>query len=92
MTVWIGTPKNNIQKVDLSEDQWSMLERLSQSDSEYWMTAHDFITRNNGRALSSLTQAQYNWFCELDASLDVELWRREGRIAWGLEEEDLEGE
>lgn len=83
--LWVGTPKSRISIVALSDDQWKTLIRLRDAGVEYWITAHDFICSNNGRALSSLTNKQLNWFYEIDATLDREVDRHEGRIAWGKE-------
>lgn len=85
--VWHGTPKAQIDRVILTDDQWSMLEKLAE-DSEYWKTVSDFMNGNNGRLLSSLSVKQVDWYYNIDAGLDVEVDKHEGKIAFGLEKED----
>jgi len=87
--MWLGTPKAHIDKIALSEDQWNILIKLRDAgDSKYWEAAHDFVCSNNGRVLSSLSDKQLNWFYEIDAALDREVDRHEGRIAWGEEPDE----
>jgi len=64
-----------------------MLAELAEN-SEYWNAANDFIQQMKGRWLPSLTDKQVDWYYDIQASLAVEVDRREARIAFGLEEED----
>lgn len=85
--VWHGTSKTKAGKAILTEDQWLMLTKLAE-DSEYWESAKIFMISVDGRELHSLSEKQFNWYYDIDAGLDVEVNRREGRIAFGLEKED----
>lgn len=87
--VWHGTPKTQAGKAILSDDQWRMLAKLAE-DSEYWKTANDFMKGIGGRWLSSLSVKQVEWYYDIDAKLGVEVNKREGRIAFGLEGEDVD--
>jgi len=82
--VWHGTLINRSSTVFLQDDQWSALEQLAIT-SEYWRTAASFLYRMNDRLLSSLTDRQKEWYEELHAELNVQVDRREARIAFGLE-------
>lgn len=85
--MWIGASKTQAGKAILSEDQWQMLAKLAE-DNGYWKTAHDFMCGIDGHELSSLSVKQLDWYNDIDARLDVEVNRHEGRIAFGLEKED----
>lgn len=85
--VWHGTSKAQVDRAILTDDQWSMLEKLAE-DSEYWKTVSDFMNGNNGRLLSSLSVKQVDWYYNIEAALGTEVERHEGRIAFGLEKED----
>ena len=85
--VWHGTSKSQSDKAFLTDDQWLMLAKLAE-DSEYWETANGFMNGINGCLLSFLSTKQLEWYDTIDAQLNVEVNRREGRIAFGLEKED----
>jgi len=92
---WNGTNIYTAKTVIVMDEQWFMLSRLIKSgychspeDTEYWKRANDFLLSINDRLLSSLTEKQMEWFYDIIASLDWEIDKREGRIAWGLEKED----
>lgn len=84
--VWHGSSKTQAGKAILTDDQWLVLAKLAE-DSEYWKTAQDFMKGIVGRKLSFLSVKQYEWYGNIDASLNVEVNKREGRIAFGLESE-----
>ena len=85
--VWHGTSKTQAGKAILTDDQWLMLAKLAK-DSEYWNSANDFMKSIDGRWLGSLSVKQVEWYGDIDAQLDVEVNKHEGRIAFGLEKED----
>ena len=87
--VWHGASRTQAGKALLTDDQWAMLAKLAE-DSEYWSKANDFMKQMDGRWLSSLTVNQLDWYYRIDASLDVEINKHEGRIAFGLEKEENE--
>jgi len=87
MMVWHGTSKTQAGKAILTDDQWLMLAKLAE-DNEYWKAASDFMKSIDSRWLSSLSVKQVEWYNDIDARLEVEVNRHEGRIAYGLEEED----
>lgn len=85
--VWHGIAKSKIDKAVLTDDQWFIMIKLAE-DSEYWKTADKFMKSIEGRWLGSLTKKQVDWYYSIDATLDVEINRREARIAFGYEEEE----
>ena len=85
--VWHGSLKTQAGKALLMEDQWLMLAKLAE-DSEYWKTVNDFMNSIHGRWLSSLSVKQLEWYHNIDAQLDVEVNKHEGRVAYELEKED----
>jgi len=92
---WNGTNIYTAKTVIIMDEQWFMLSRLIKSgychnpkDTEYWRKANDFLLSINDRLLSSLTEKQVEWFYDIIESLNWEIDKREGRIAWGLEKED----
>ena len=87
MMVWHGTSKTQAGKAILTDDQWLIMAKLAE-DSEYWESANGFMKSIDGRWLTSLSVKQAEWYNSIDAGLEVEVNRREGRIAFGLESED----
>lgn len=85
--VWHGTSKTQAGKAILTDDQWLVMVKLAE-DSEYWNAAYNFMKGIDGRWLYTLSVKQLDWYHDIDAKLEVEVNRREGRIAFGLEQED----
>ena len=81
MTNWVGEPSSEI--VRLSEEQRDMLGSLIQ-DSEYWSKAQDFVEQVDGYALCTMTERQVEWYHQIVAGLDVEIDRKEGRLAFDV--------
>lgn len=85
--MWHGASKTQAGRALLTDDQWLILAKLTE-ESEYWDTAQGFMKGIDGCELSSLSVKQLDWYNDIDAKLEVEVNRREGRIAFGLEGED----
>jgi len=85
--VWLGASKTQAGKALLTDEQWLIIAKLAE-DSEYWNSAQDFMKQVDGLWLTSLSVNQLGWYSDIDAQLDVEVNRREGRIAFGEEKED----
>lgn len=81
---WVGENAFTVRKVSLQDDQWSILDRLRE-DNDYWEGVYSFLCSANGRPLASLSQKQRDWYEDIFAALDVEIDRREARIAFGQE-------
>ena len=93
--VWHGTDIPATGLALLDEDKRLMLDNLANSDTkdygqrEYWKTANFFIKQIWGRWLPSLSEKQRDWYYDIDARLNVVVWRHEARIASGLEKEEV---
>lgn len=87
--VWHGQSKTEAGKALLTDDQWLMMAKLAE-DSEYWNSANDFMKSVDGHWLGSLSVKQLNWYYDIDARLDAEVNKHKGKIAFGLEEEDVQ--
>ena len=85
--VWHGSAKTQAGKALISEDQRLRLVKLAE-ESDYWKTAKSFIESIEGRWLGSLSLKQLEWYNDIDAKLDWEVDRHEGRIAWGEEKDE----
>ncbi len=83
---WVGaTP---FMEIGMTEDKMRLFEELAE-DNDYWKSSLRFIRQMSSRKLSSLTEKQRDWLENIEASLGVELSKREGEEAFGLEPEDI---
>lgn len=94
MAAWIGDEKENREPgaVRLTNEQMDMLGELADSGNEYWEKVQGFILRMKNRELSSLSDAQVDWYYNISASLNREIDLREARIAFGEDSEQFRAE
>lgn len=88
---WIGSNKNP-EVVHLTDDQMDMLGELADSGNEYWESVQRFILQTKNRELSSLSDAQRDWYYTITASLDRELNFKEARVAFGEDSDQYKHE
>lgn len=78
------TSQEHLEQVSLTDEQMLMLESL-RVDNHYWSKAYDFIKNILGREVSSLREAQRNWYYVILASINREIDFSEARKAFSDE-------
>lgn len=62
----------------MNDDKWDLLSELA-GGNEHWSRVLSFMKEVKDRELSSLTQRQVDWMCEISMGLQRELDRRDAK-------------